>query len=441
MTLRALAALAALSLATPARAAEEDEDQPVSAELGGDEEDFGPVVEIERIDIVGRSRTAEKLIRRALLVSEGERLHSGDPRFLASRFRVLGLGHFRNVSLKLDKGSRPGAIILTLIVEERETATLNRVFLGTSELTGLWLGLDAGDTNFLGSGVAISAAFVWASRPDLDGADDQLAFRLRIADPSLLGGPIGARGTLLLGWASHPDGDAARRYRRMGGIGGLTYDLTPRSLFALDLRVESIDTRGTPAPTLLAGASVLTSAAVGFDLDRRPDPVLPDGGDLLSVRVEGGAGDYDFLRGQARFSLWRRIGRHVPSVHLAVGVIAGDAPIFDRFYVGELSWLLTPRPLELVVADRRALDLLGTGMDDVRFGRLAGVASVEYAYQLFRGPRTVHGGDLFVGVGGFGLGETDHLPFDLMFDVGVRLDTVIGVFELSLGNVLGRIPY
>jgi hypothetical protein len=29
---------------------------------------------------------------------------------------------------------------------------------------------------------------------------------------------------------------------------------------------------------------------------------------------------------------------------------------------------------------------------------------------------------------------------DLSFDIGVRLDTEIGVFELSLANGLGRIP-
>jgi hypothetical protein len=49
-------------------------------------------------------------------------------------------------------------------------------------------------------------------------------------------------------------------------------------------------------------------------------------------------------------------------------------------------------------------------------------------------------GDLFAQVGVIGVGETDHL-LDLTFNLGLRLDTVIGVFALSLGNALGRIPF
>jgi outer membrane protein insertion porin family len=418
------------------------EDEPTSAELAGGEEDFGPLVEIERIDIHGRSRTAEKLVRRALLVREGDRLHSGDPRFLASRYRVLALGHFRNVTLKLDKGSRRGAIVLTLLVEERETATLNRIFLGTSELTDVWLGLDAGDTNLLGTGVAVSGAFVWASAPELEGGEDQAALRLRVADPSLFGSRLGARGTLILGWASEPDGEVARRYRRAGGVAGVTFDLSSRSAVAVDGRVESVKVTGAPPPGLLAGTSLVTSAAAGFDLDRRTDPVLPADGDRLALAVEAGAGDYDFVRAQAEYSIWRRLaGRHIGSLHLAAGIIGGDPPLFDRFHVGDLNPLLAPRPLELVVSTRPSPDFFGSGIDEVRAGRVAGTATLEYTFQLFRRARTVHGGDLFAQVGVLGVGETDHLPLDLTFNLGLRLDTVIGVFELSLGNALGRIPF
>src|SRR4029453_1114516 len=98
----------------------------------------------------------------------------------------------------------------------------------------------------------------------------------------------------------------------------------------------------------------------------------------------------------------------------------GDPPLFDRFFVGELNPLLAPRPLELGVATRPSPDFFGSGADGVRYGRLAGTASIEYAYQLFRGEGTVHGGDLFAQVGVFGLGESDRLPVDLTFNLGLR---------------------
>src|SRR5215813_10304909 len=74
--------------------AEEPEPTP---ELG--ESDFGPLVEIEKIVVVGNDTTNQKIILRALLVAPGDQLRSGDPRFRASRFSVLALGFFRDVQL------------------------------------------------------------------------------------------------------------------------------------------------------------------------------------------------------------------------------------------------------------------------------------------------------------------------------------------------------
>ena len=51
-------------------------------------------------------------------------------------------------------------------------------------------------------------------------------------------------------------------------------------------------------------------------------------------------------------------------------------------------------------------------------------------------------GDLFIRVGAYALGSRVPFsaPVDLTFNLGLRLDTFIGVFELSLGNALGRLP-
>src|SRR5688572_14528888 len=118
----ALACVLAVTSAAPVAA----QDLPAPAP----DDDFGPLVEIERIDVTGNTSTAERLIRRALQVREGDQLRTGDPRLLETRYRVLALGYFRDVKLRLDKGSRRGAIVLTVAVKERGTATLNRLYLG-----------------------------------------------------------------------------------------------------------------------------------------------------------------------------------------------------------------------------------------------------------------------------------------------------------------------
>jgi hypothetical protein len=93
------------------------------------------------------------------------------------------------------------------------------------------------------------------------------------------------------------------------------------------------------------------------------------------------------------------------------------------------------------------LDLFGTGADEVTYGELGGVAEAQYARRLFRRQKVIYGGDLFLGVGLWTLhsagdvpGGAPALPIDLLLDAGLRLDTEIGVFELSLTNALGRVP-
>jgi hypothetical protein len=96
--------------------------------------------------------------------------------------------------------------------------------------------------------------------------------------------------------------------------------------------------------------------------------------------------------------------------------------------------------------------VLGTRADKPTYGDLGGTATVEYAARLFRGTGKdrVYGGDLFVSGGLWGLSETaalqirdtslwKSLPIDLYVDAGVRIDTEIGIFELTVSNALGRL--
>jgi len=445
---RALAALV-LCAALPARADElraPPESQPAAEpELELGDADFGPVVQIEKVVVTGNDVTNEKLIRRALLVTEGERLRSGDPRFRASRFRVLALGFFRDVQLELQKGTQRGAIVLTVHVVERETLVLNRIDLGTSDETRLWFGLDIGATNLFGSGVAVSAAAVYATAPRLDGGTPQLGLRLRIADQAIGGTPLGAHATALYDDASEAVGTRALGYRRVGGSGGLSFDLSARTYVSADLRVEAVHAGGTPPPQIDGGDSRLLTLALGLDYDTRSDPILPaDGQRLVAVVQAGGVAigsDYDELKLHLRWEGWAEVARrNILSLHLDFGLLAGGAPLFDRFYVGDINPLLSDRKLDLVVSTRPTFDILGRGADAIRYGDVEIAGAVEYDYQLFRGKKTIYGGDLFFGVGIFYLGSRDDLRPDLWFNAGLRLDTAIGLVEISVANVVGRLP-
>lgn len=440
---------------------------------------FGPLIVIESIEIIGNSWTVEKLIRRAIPVHAGDALRAGDPRLAAIRFKVLALGYFRDVDVRLRKGSSRGRVILTVRVVERGTLQLDRIFVGTTLISPWWAGLDLTDRNFLGTGLAVGGAAVYAGRGDAAGARSQSAYRLRLEVPALPGSVLGAHLGFLYTRASEPyrvngpsdDGAASHfaafDYRRVGLRGGVTLNL-PGALSRITLlgRFESVDAQLPPAPTralpdgtvvpvdllLEDGTSRVATAGLMFERDTRPDPILPYAGSHLLLLGEGGAGflgsSYDYASLLGRYERWWAVRPdHVLSLHLLGGLVLGDAPRFDRLYVGDIDRMLSPRALGLVVSTTPPFDLLGTGSDEITYGELGGLVEAQYSYRLFRSSGRIYGGDLFAGVGLWSLTalrdtHTDPptLPVDLLVDAGVRLDTEIGIFELSLANALGRVP-
>src|SRR5690349_16118388 len=62
-----------------------------------EDNEFGPLIQIERIDITGNTATQASVIERALPISAGDVLHSSDRRLRETRFKVLALGFFLDV--------------------------------------------------------------------------------------------------------------------------------------------------------------------------------------------------------------------------------------------------------------------------------------------------------------------------------------------------------
>src|SRR5262249_25563209 len=150
-----------------------------------------------------------------------------DSRVEASRFRVLGTGFFEDVRLSLERGRARGRVVLVVEVVERGTIILNELFLGSSDATAAWAGLDIGENNFLGHGVSLSGALGAGAKAGVPGGEAPEAFRLGLWDPDLLGFRFGVGGELLLlsgseffhalgpDDASRPSDFVALRYQRI----------------------------------------------------------------------------------------------------------------------------------------------------------------------------------------------------------------------------------
>ena len=462
--------------------------QPVAegakTELHEDGE-IGPVIMIESIEISGNTATETEIIRRALPIAPGDILHASDPRLRDTRFKVLALGFFREVTLVMRKGSARGQVIIEIHVTERGTFVLNRLWFGSTSLSPYWLGTDVGDRNLLGLGISVGGGFIWASHGDVIGSRDQWAGEVRIADSSLRGTRWGVLASMTLVHGSEPyriagsDDDNSNAnfhafpYRRFGGRFGATYDLDALSRLSATIRAEQIDTALPDSPTqvlpdgritaidlgLIDGSSRVITAGLGFDRDTRPDPVLPHSGGRVTASAEVSTGaldsSYDFSTLFGRYEHWWPTSKDEKTtigMRLAGGVVIGDAPRFDRIHISDVDHLLTPRALGLVLSTAVPFDILHTRPDKPGYGELGATATLEVARTLFRGSgkNRIYGGDLFVAAGLWGLAETDDLrvrdsglwkslPIDVYADAGVRLDTDVGIFELTISNALGRL--
>ena len=502
-----LVCLSQLVLAAPARAQPADDPQPAEpaqpAEPVGEptpttapppadepplerfheDNEFGPVIMIEAIEITGNTATQTEIIRRALPIAPGDILHASDRRMRDSRFKVLALGYFRDVTLSMKKGSERGQVIIEIHVVERGTFVLNKLWFGSNSVSPYWFGADVGERNLLGLGIAVGGGLIYASDGHIGGDRDQWAGELRAADTSLYGSRWGANGSLTLVHGSEPyriagtDGDDASdfrafSYRRFGGRGGVTYDATELSRISAGLRIEQIETNLPVAPTrtlpdgrnvdvdlhLEPGESRVVTVGISFDRDTRPDPILPHVGGRFAGSAEVGTAalgsSYDFATLFARYEHWwpLRDERSALGLHIAGGVVIGDAPRFDRIHVSDVDPMLTPRALGLVLSTAAPIDILGTRPGKPSYGEVGGTATLEFTSQLFRGTgkNRVYGGDWFIGAGLWGLAQTDELilrdsgvwkslPIDIYADAGVRIDTDVGVFELTISNALGRV--
>lgn len=114
----------------------------------------GPKVYIERIDIVGNTKTRDKVIRRQLRVYEGE-LFSGTG-MRRSKEKVTALGFFESVEVTHRPGSDGEHVLVQVEIKEKSTGTF-QVGLGFSNVESFIFTAQVQQQNFLGWGQSVSA--------------------------------------------------------------------------------------------------------------------------------------------------------------------------------------------------------------------------------------------------------------------------------------------
>lgn len=444
---------------------------------------------LENIEIVGNTRTRSRVVLRYVPFKTGDVIDVDDPAVELARYRLLGTGFFRDVQFSLRKGSQRGLVVLVIEVVERNTIVIGDLWMGLSAdadtrgnarpLTA-YGGLDVAETNLAGTGITLGGA--------VGIAQDQLALRVRFFDPAFVGTPWMTSTSLLYNSARDFFGNArvlyhdpeqiervadhaVVRYKRFGGSLGIGRDLSMATQLWARFRLESIDAsfplqashmRGYAREPIefdiVRGESVLSALSLTVQLDTRDQPFLPTRGWFVSLDTTVGTSpfgsDYAFEKLQIGASRYLPLPHgHVLKLELFAGAIAGFAPFFEQYYVGDFSDFLPARILDANFDRRPPPNFFSTSIAEVRYGDYAAKVAAEYRIPLYRGSRSVFGIDFFGGVGIYGVAsERDltsppvgysgaaRIPVDATVNLGFRMDTNAGGFVFAFSNVLGFIP-
>ncbi|GEM_PF-776078 len=448
---------------------------------------------IVSLEVRGRRKVSPAQIT-GILETEGLRegtrvLWPEDERVARARARLAATGYFSKVTMRLRPvPQHEDQVKLAVELHERGSLTLEAVYAGSSQMTAFHGGAELLERNLLGRAIHVGGAAVWGTAPDksVDGRRQQ-AYRLMIEFPGVAGRRLGMLTSAYYSDASDPYRVAGARdapnpalfqtveFRRIGALAGVTLGLAQNLTLGIDYRFEAVQADLPDDPTwtapdggghpldlnLRSGRHRMTTTELSLAWDGRDDrhAVLGRGGRIrIDVDMSSPAigSNYEYIKvlvgGAYTFGLpWRH--RFTLSAH--GGQISGTPPRFERFHPGDFADWTTGREMGLVYSTRAPIDVLGTGVDEYALVNYGGRFDLEYAFPLFRRARTrlVYGGYFFVSTGVFMIAGDDGerryrldeglipAPIGYNANLGFRLETSVGAIDLSVGNVLRRLPF
>lgn len=296
--------------------------------------DEGPRVYVERIEIVNNTRTLDRVIRRELLLAEGDAFNSALLR--ESVRRVRRLGFFESVETDTRPGTAPDRIVVAVEVAERSTGELS-FGAGFSTTDGPIAAIDLAERNLLGTGRDVRA------RVGLSGRRQEVD--ISYTEPYFLGYAVDAGFDIFNTQTDFQD-EASFDENNLGFVLRGSYPLTRdvRHSVRYTLRRDQIDDVGDRASQFIKdeeGEAVTSAVGQTFTTDRRDDFLLPTSGYVVRLDQElaGLGGDRAFLSHEFSSAYFQPIvdDRVILQLGLDAGYVFGigeDVTLSDRFFIG-----------------------------------------------------------------------------------------------------------
>ncbi len=299
----------------------------------------GPRVYVERIDIVGNTRTKDKVIRREFRLAEGDPYSAEAIR--RSKQRLTDLGYFTSVDIATNPGSTSDKAVLQANIAEKATGELT-FGGGYSTDAGALVDIGLAERNLVGTGVNASINGVLAQK--------RSSVNASVTDPYFLdrnlvaGADVFLIQTNFLGTEPYDE-------RREGFALRLGYDFNEHlrqvwSYSLVDRDVYNVYTTASPFILNESGTTVLSQVSQVLTLDFRDSRIYPHSGYIVEAGGDfaGLGGDARFLRGNLNAAYYIPLERLLgnPDWGIKLGgstgymylLPGGREEIIDRFFLG-----------------------------------------------------------------------------------------------------------
>ena len=298
----------------------------------------GPRVFVERLDIVGNTRTKDKVIRREFRIAEGDPFNAGTLR--NARVRLQDLGYFNSVTVQPSPGSSSDRAIVTATVDEKATGELT-FGGGYSTDAGALLNAGLRERNLVGTGIDASLNGTLAQkRSQLD---------LSVTDPYFLDRNL-VSGFDLFRVNNNNQDIAAYSERRTGGSLRLGYEFNEhlRQAWTYSLISRNVYAVQDQASFFIKnqkGSSVLSQIGQTLSLDYRDNRTDPHEGFLLRLGTDfaGVGGSERYIRAKIDGNYYvpfeQLLGDpdYVLALQGSIGYLkplGQQEKIIDRFFLG-----------------------------------------------------------------------------------------------------------
>ena len=369
---------------------------------------------IADVIITGNDKTKDYVILRELKVKSGDIL---DMKALNQGLRrVLMLGHFDEVGRDFQDTDDPDKMNLVVSVTERKTGVFGGG-AGYSSNEGFIGYVEVEDQNFLGRGERVNVRWEFGQKRN--------NYDVGFFEPY-----VNENG-MFMGFNLYNQLSRKRRdeleniydLHRTGGDVTLGQPLNENTNASLRLKIENtrfeLNDKDSKAPDSFKGKDGTTRSLRLQTVTNTTDhPFFPTLGMKNRLSVEMGGyvlgGDNDFMKYEADFSKYLQVGSNGQSVAFRVntGLITGDAPLQEQFYIGGSETVRGYRYGEFI-------------------GDKAVILNGEYRFPVMK---AVHG-VVFVDAGNAWQKDSSMRLSDLHkgYGLGVRLDTPIGVIRVDYG--------